>query len=136
MVPAIPYGKFEACDILDIVNQRLIHVKKSSRQSSVLSHFFKQGGNSARILKTIPEARDAMVEKVKRLTDAATADALKDALGDSLDGWAIEFHIVDAPRKDGEFMIPFFSRITLRDEARMLKGMAFDVSLRFIPTPT
>ncbi len=134
-VPATPYGKFEACDLLDIEGKRLIHVKKSSRQSSVLSHFFKQGSNSARILKTIPEARAAMVDKVRDLTDDPTADALEAALGDAMAGWKVEFHIVDAPRNDGTFMIPFFSRITLRDESRILKGMAFDVSLRFIPTP-
>ena len=135
-VPAAPYGKFEACDLLDIEGKRLIHVKKSSRQSSVLSHFFKQGSNSARILKTIPEARSALIKKVRELTDDPTADALSAAMGDSMAGWKIEFHIVDARRNDGSFMIPFFSRITLRDESRMLKGMAYGVSLRFIPTPT
>lgn len=135
-VPAIPYGKFEACDLLDIEGKRLIHVKKSSRQSSVLSHFFKQGSNSARILKTIPEAREALVGNVRDLTDAATANDLEAAIGDTMSGWKIEFHIIDAPRNDGKFMIPFFSRITLRDESRNLKGMAFEVALRFIPTPT
>lgn len=134
-VPATPYGKFEACDLLDIEGKRLIHVKKSSRQSSVLSHFFKQGSNSARILKTIPEARAAMVDKVRDLTDDPTADALEAAMDDAMTGWKVEFHIVDAPRNDGTFMIPFFSRITLRDESRTLKGMAYDVSLRFVPTP-
>nr|WP_320177810.1 TIGR04141 family sporadically distributed protein [Roseovarius pacificus] len=134
-VPATPYGKFEACDLLDIEGKRLIHVKKSSRQSSVLSHFFKQGSNSARILKTIPEARAAMVDKVRDLTDDPTADALEVAMDDAMTGWKVEFHIIDAPRNDGTFMIPFFSRITLRDESRTLKGMAYDVSLRFVPTP-
>ncbi len=134
-VPATPYGKFEACDLLDIEGRRLIHVKKSSRQSSVLSHFFKQGSNSARILKTIPEARAAMVDKVRDTTDDPTADALETAMGDAMNGWKVEFHIVDAPRNDGTFRIPFFSRITLRDESRTLKGMAYGVSLRFIPTP-
>jgi uncharacterized protein (TIGR04141 family) len=76
-VPSVPYGKFEACDLLDIGNKRLIHVKKSSRQSSVLSHFFKQGGNSARILKTYPEAREALIKKVRDVADKAAADALK-----------------------------------------------------------
>ncbi|WP_298817607.1 TIGR04141 family sporadically distributed protein [uncultured Roseibium sp.] len=133
-VPATPYGKFEACDLLDIESKRLIHVKKSSRQSSVLSHFFKQGSNSARILKTIPEARVALVEMVRDLTDDPTANALEAAMGDAMIGWKVEFHIVDAPRNDGTFMIPFFSRITLRDESRTLKGMAYDVSLRFVPT--
>jgi len=133
-VPAIPYGKFEACDLLDIDNKRLIHVKKSSRQSSVLSHFFKQGSNSARILKTIPEAREVMIEKVRDLTDDATADKLKTNFGDTLAGWTVEFHIVDAPRADGTHKIPFFSRITLRDEARTLKAMELKVALKFIPT--
>lgn len=134
-VPAITYGKFEACDLLDIDNKRLIHVKKSSRQSSVLSHFFKQGSNSARILKTIPEARDVMVEKVRDLTDDATAEKLRHNFGDTLAGWTVEYHIVDAARADGTFRIPFFSRITLRDEARTLKAMEFKVTLKFIPTP-
>ncbi|WP_316859785.1 TIGR04141 family sporadically distributed protein [uncultured Cohaesibacter sp.] len=134
-VPAIPYGKFEACDLLDIENKRLIHVKKSSRQSSVLSHFFKQGANSAQILKTIPQARETMIEKVRELTNDATAETLAKAMGDAMAGWKVEFQIIDAPRKDGGFMIPFFSRITLRDESRTLKGMTYKPTLRFIPTP-
>lgn len=133
-VPSVPYGKFEACDLLDIGNKRLIHVKKSSRQSSVLSHFFKQGANSARILKTYPEARDALIKKVQAVAGKKSADALKASLGDSLAGWTVEFHVVDAPRPDGSFQIPFFSRITLRDETRTLRGMTFGVALRFIPT--
>jgi uncharacterized protein (TIGR04141 family) len=68
------------------------------------------------------------------VADKATADALKTSLGDSLTGWSVEFHIVDAPRPDGTFAIPFFSRITLRDEARTLKGMTFGVALRFVST--
>ncbi|MEM9050328.1 MAG: TIGR04141 family sporadically distributed protein, partial [Pseudomonadota bacterium] len=127
--------KFEACDLLDIKGKRLIHVKKSSRQSSVLSHFFKQGSNSARILKTIPEARAALIDKVRDLTNDATADAMQAGMNDTMNGWKVELHIVDAPRNDGVFMIPFFSRITLQDECRNLRGMAYDVSLRFIPTP-
>lgn len=132
VVPSIPYGKFEACDLLDIQNHKLIHVKKSSRQSSVLSHFFKQGSNSARILKTYPEARKVLLQKVKKLTDVKTASDLEAALGDSLKDWTVEFHIADAPRKDGSFAIPFFSRVTLRDEVRMLKGMELKVAIKFI----
>ena len=85
-VPAVPYGKFEACDLLDIEGKRLIHVKKSSRQSSVLSHFFAQGSNSARILKTFPEAREVLAQRVRRLTNNRTANALKRGLGDSIGG--------------------------------------------------
>ncbi len=63
-----------------------------------------------------PEARSAMVEKVRKLKDDASAKNLKLALGDSLADWRVEFHIVDASRKDGSFTIPFFSRIALCDE--------------------
>jgi uncharacterized protein (TIGR04141 family) len=41
----------EACDLLDIDGRKFIHVKKSSRQSSVLSRFFKQGGHAAQMLR-------------------------------------------------------------------------------------
>ncbi|PKR89092.1 hypothetical protein CXZ10_11285 [Pleomorphomonas diazotrophica] len=133
-VVSIPYGKFESCDLIDIAGKRLIHVKKSSRQSSVLSHFFKQGSNSARILKTYPEARQVLLERVRALSNGAAAEHLRENLGDTLSGWTVEFHIIDAPRPNGSFAIPFFSRITLREEARTLRGMTFGVVLRFIPT--
>jgi len=133
-VPSVPYGKFEACDLLDVNNKKLIHVKKSSRQSSLLSHFFKQGSNSAKLLKLYPEAREKLIEKVETLNGTEVAEKLRVALGDTAAGWTVEFHIIDAPRKDGEFKIPFFSRISLRDEALLLKGMTFEVLVKFIPT--
>ncbi|WOF72782.1 TIGR04141 family sporadically distributed protein [Parvibaculaceae bacterium PLY_AMNH_Bact1] len=134
MVPSVPYGKFEACDLLDIDNKKLIHVKKSSRQSSVLSHFFKQGANSAKLLKLYPEAAMGLVKLVGKRGGGSAAKKLKAALGPNLSGWTVEYHIVDAPRNDGSFNIPFFSRITLRDEARALKGMEFNVCVKFIAT--
>jgi uncharacterized protein (TIGR04141 family) len=47
----VPGPGIEACDLLDIAGRRFIHVKKSSRQSSVLSHFFKQGANAAQMIR-------------------------------------------------------------------------------------
>ena len=133
-VPAIPFGKFEACDLLDVEKKKFIHVKKSSRQSSILSHFFKQGSNSSKILKTFREARLALVDKVRSLAGNHIGDELARKLGNSLEDWTVEFHIIDAARSDGTYTVPFFSRISLRDEARMLKGMALGVVVRFIPT--
>lgn len=127
------HNKLELCDLLDIDGKRLIHVKKSSRQSSVLSHFFKQGSNSARVLATIPEMRDQLIAKVKDLSGNEAATAVAEALEKGFSGWTVEFHIIDAPRKDGKFRIPFFSRITLREEAKNLGAMQFKVALRFIP---
>lgn len=83
---------------------------------------------------TIPDARRALTDEVRAVTNKATAASLKSALGDLLTGWTVEFHIVDAPRPNGSFMIPFFSRITLRDDARNLRAMGFKVAMKFIPT--
>ncbi|MFV3130085.1 DUF6119 family protein [Niveispirillum sp. KHB5.9] len=132
-VNSVNHGKFEACDLLDISGRKLIHVKRSSRQSSVLSHLFKQGANSAKILKMFPEARIKLIEKVQQISDESVANDLKNNMDDTLSGWAVEFHIIDHPRPNGEYNIPFFSRISLNEEARFLKGMAFRVMIGFIP---
>jgi uncharacterized protein (TIGR04141 family) len=46
--------------------------------------------------------------------------------------WAVEFQIADFPREDGQHNIPFFSKLTLRDEARRIGAMGFDVRVGFI----
>jgi uncharacterized protein (TIGR04141 family) len=46
--------------------------------------------------------------------------------------WTVEFQIADFPRPDGTHNIPFFSKLTLREEARDIEAMEFDVSVRFI----
>lgn len=132
-VPSVSFGKFEACDLLDIENKRLIHVKKGSGRSSVLSHFFKQGSNSAQTLKTVPESQVELVKKVEEVSGLKDAALLKRQIQNGFKEWSVEFHIIDAPGKNGSFGIPFFSKITLRDEVRMLRGMEFKVALRFIP---
>lgn len=40
-IPGVPGKGFEICDIFDIQDKRLIHVKKSGRRSSVISHFIR-----------------------------------------------------------------------------------------------
>ena len=125
--------KLELCDLLDIDNKRLIHVKKSSRRSSVLSHFFRQGGNSARVLATYPEVRRKMIDKVRNISGEEAASKLNESFEHALSGWKVEFHIIDTPiRRDNKFKIPFFSRISLREEARVLEAMGLGVCIRFI----
>ena len=124
-----PGRGIEACDLLDIAERRFIHVKKSSRQSSVLSHFFKQGGNAAQMLRMYEPFRAALIQKVFDVHGNNAAEKLKDNLNER---WTIEFQIADTPRRDGSFDIPFFSKLTLRDEARHMEAMRFDVAVRFI----
>ncbi|MHB0769830.1 DUF6119 family protein [Bradyrhizobium sp. 1.29L] len=119
----------EMCDLLDIPGRRFIHVKKSSRQSSILSHFFKQGGVSAQMFRKYEPFRIKLVETVGRLYGAQADQDLRAALDDR---WTIEFQIADFPRSDGTHNIPFFSKLTLREEARDIEAMDFNVSVRFI----
>lgn len=131
-IPEIQRSGFEACDLLDIAQKRFIHVKKSSRRSSVLSHFFKQGSNSAKQLSSFPEAWTALKALVRRECGEVQENALEAAIEDTDRRWTVEFHIADTPRANGEFNIPFFSKISLRDEAINLHAMQYDVVLRFI----
>lgn len=128
-IDEIPGPGIEACDLLDIKGRRFIHVKKSSRQSSILSHFFKQGGNAAQMLRKYEPFKIKMIETVKQHYGAAKAKELEIALGKR---WTIEFQIADFPRPDGTHNIPFFSKLTLREEARNIEAMEFDVRIRFI----
>ena len=131
-IEEIPGPGVEACDLLDIAGRRFIHVKKSSRQSSVLSHFFKQGGNAAQLFRKYEPFKSALVAKVRHVHGSKRAQELQAALGNK---WTVEFQIADHPRKSGEFNIPFFSKLSLRDEARSLEAMNFDVAVRFIRLP-
>jgi len=128
-IPEEPGRGIEACDLLDLKGRRFIHVKKSSRQSSLLSHFFKQGGNAARMLRQYHPFRVALVEKVEALYGTTVARELEKKLSER---WTVEFQIADMPRRDGTYNIPFFSKLSLRDEARDMEAMQFDVAVKFI----
>lgn len=130
----VPGPGMEACDLLDIEGRRLIHLKKSSRQSSVLSHLFKQGGNAAQMIKKYDLFRKNLVEVVQKHYGKAKALELADALDSkgAAREWTVEFQIADFPRENGEHNIPFLSKLTLRDEARSIRAMGFDVKVGFI----
>ena len=130
-IPGVERSSFETCDVLDIPGKRFIHIKKSSRRSSVLSHFFKQGANSARHFSTFEAAWVQLRALVEARAGEATAQQL-DAARHSDQPWKVEFVIADTPRQNGHFNIPFFSKVSLRDEARTLRAMKYEASLRFI----
>ncbi len=130
-IPEIPRSGFEACDILDINGKRFIHVKKSSRQSSVLSHFFKQAGNSGTNFQRFPSCWDALRAII--VQDYGMPMALNfDACVNDERKWKVEFWIADTERAVGGHNIPFFSKISLRTEVISLRAMNYDIGLKFI----
>jgi uncharacterized protein (TIGR04141 family) len=130
-IPDVPRPDFEACDLLDIAGKRFIHVKKNSRKSSVLSHFFKQGSNAAQLFGRF-RIWDQLVNKVREVADDEAAQGLREVINDVARPWTVEFWIADAPRTNGTFNIPFFSKISLRDEVTTLRAMSYRVAIRFI----
>ena len=134
-VPEVARSRFELCDLLDIDRKRLIHVKMSGRRSSILSHFFKQGANSASLVKSVDAIWRNVVEKIERDYGEGVAQSLLVAIDDESRPWTVEYHIADAPMINGTFNVPFFSRVTFRDEKRRLQSMGFNVCVRFIRKP-
>jgi uncharacterized protein (TIGR04141 family) len=131
-VPGVRRSRFEPCDLLDIAGKRFIHVKKSSRRSNVLSHFFKQGSNSAQQFKRFPATWGELRSAVEARKGVVAARRLGTAIRDEERKWKVEFVIADSPRVNGQFNIPFFSKISLRDESVSLKAMGYEVGIRFI----
>jgi uncharacterized protein (TIGR04141 family) len=128
-IDEIPGPGIEVCDLLDLAKRRFIHIKKSSRQSSVLSHFFKQGSNSARMFRQYEPFKSGVIDAIKRHYGGSKAKELEGALSKR---WTVDFQIADFPRADGTNNIPFFSKLTLREEARKIEAMQFDVEVNFI----
>lgn len=130
-IAGIQRSGFEPCDLLDVEGKRFIHVKKSSRRSNILSHFFKQGSNAAQQFSKFPTAWAALRALVVRECGDDQGERL-DAVRADDRPWTVEFLILDAPRVNGEFNIPFFSKISLRDEVINLRAMHYEVAVRFI----
>jgi len=130
-IPGVQRPDFESCDLLDIECKRFIHVKKSSRRSNILSHFFKQGSNAAQLFGRFP-IWDRLVNVVREVSGEEAAGRLQQVIADRQRPWTVEFRIADAPRSNGQFNIPFFSKISLRDEVATLRAMHYQVALRFI----
>jgi uncharacterized protein (TIGR04141 family) len=131
-IPGVERSGFEPCDVLDILGKRFIHVKKSSRRSSILSHFFKQGANSARQFSIFESAWTELRALVIQIGGEDVGVGLDAARADQLRPWKVEFFIADTPRQNGQFNIPFFSKVSLRDELRTLRAMKYETAIRFI----
>lgn len=131
VIPNTPGPGVEICDLIDIAEKRLIHVKKSGRRSSVISHFLMQGMNSAKLTRLYDAVRDGFAKHVEAAIGKANADQL---LADFPASWTVEFKFGDAPiAGTTEYTIPFFSRVTLDEVKREIEALGFKaVEVSFI----
>lgn len=129
-VPAQPGSKFELCDLLDLKERSLIHVKRSFRKSAPLSHLFKQGTNSAMQMRN-DVARASAKSIISPVLGESNTDEFLTSISKPAD-WTVEFWLADVPKKSGVIEIPYFSKLSYRDERRKIKDMGYSVSISFI----
>lgn len=115
----------EPCDIIALKGDsvELMHNKISTR-SSLLSHLFNQGVNSAMLLLRSTEAK----EKLKGLVES---ESLKEHIDN--DKYHVTYGIISNKRRDMKSdTLPIFSRISLLRCVRNLKLMRIPVSVYLI----
>ena len=127
-VKLIPWGggssKFEFCDLYS-KNRELIHVKRYGG-SAVLSHLFAQGVHSAELFVTEAGFRkevNALLPTSHKFDPEPRPDTKK---------YTIVFAIVSEQSGDG-LTLPFFSRLSLRQAVRRLRGFDYRCAITKIP---
>lgn len=138
-IPNTPGPGIEVCDVLDVKAMKLIHVKRSGRRSSVISHFLNQGVNSAKLLKSYTLIKEDFFKKIEpQVTPAKLEPQVTPAklieLRDSFPAeWTVEFKFGDSPNAKGDYTIPFFSRVALDEAKREIEALGFkEVVVSFI----
>jgi uncharacterized protein (TIGR04141 family) len=126
-VTGVANQKNELCDILS-PDRRLVHVKKGSRSSGQLHHLFRQGATAARML-TDPQFLSSISTKLRAASRQADADFV-DSIGAG--PTTIEFRIIDKPRADGTFDIPFFAKVALHYAEREIRTTGAKIKVGFI----
>ena len=125
----IRYGggasQIEFCDLV-VGPRTFLHVKRYGG-SSVLSHLFAQGLVSATLFLQDPDFR----RQVRSKLDPSFQGAIPDTQPDARD-YEIGFAIVS--RVPGSLVLPFFSKVNLRNAVRTLKGLGYRVTLTKIET--
>ena len=110
----------EFCDLF-VEKRALIHVKRYGG-SSALSHLFSQGLVSATLFAQDSEFRTQVRERLGPRHRSGVPEGHP-----RLEEYEVGFAIIS--RSGGELVLPFFSKVNLRNVARSLKGLGYSVTL-------
>jgi uncharacterized protein (TIGR04141 family) len=118
-------NRIEFCDLYSS-SQQIVHLKRYS-SSSALSHLFAQGVVSAKLFLNEVDFRRELNDVLPashRLVDPVSKP--------SADGFEVVFGIISKSKK--KLVLPFFSRVNLKNAHSNLTGMSFKVSVCKIPS--
>ena len=118
-----PYGQIETCDLYSATRQ-LIHVKRY-RASHSLSHLFNQGFVSAELLAQDLAFRTAFNQLLPAPFQVAEP---KTELQPRMMEVAYAVIVTHGKKQ----VLPFFSRVSLRNTVRSLARLGFQVSLTYV----
>jgi uncharacterized protein (TIGR04141 family) len=110
----------EFCDLFSRGSSTLLHVKRYAG-SGPLSHLFQQALVSGETFRTVPEFRRLVNDRLPQQHQLAD-------WRETPQGFRVALGIV----RTGALNLPFFSKVTLRNTVRLLKGFDFSVVLAHI----
>lgn len=113
-------SKFEFCDLFT-TDKDIIHVKRYGG-SSVLSHLFAQGVNSAELFQTDPAFRQKVNANLPEGYQIPNPSK-RPEYGEYRVVYAIVSDI------DGDLELPFFSKLSLKNARRRIEGFGYKVAL-------
>ena len=123
--------RVEICDLLSPKGQ-LVHVKKRGA-SSTLGHLFNQGLNSAEWLFEEPAFR-AEARQIATALNPEIGAVLPEGQPEPSD-YEVAFVVISRSNRDSPLTLPFFSLVSLRNVARRLRRLGFQVSVKKVPEP-
>ena len=118
-------NRIEFCDLYSAA-RHVVHLKRYS-SSSALSHLFAQGVVSAKLFLNEIDFRRELNGILPLSHRLADADARPVA-----SNYKIVFGIISKSKK--KLVLPFFSRVNLKNAHSSLRGMGFEVALCKIPS--
>jgi uncharacterized protein (TIGR04141 family) len=117
-------SQIEFCDLF-VRKRMMLHVKRYGG-SSVLSHLFSQGVVSATLFLQDQEFRREVRKKLGPAHRGGVPGGRP-----RVDRYEVGFAIVSRSARD--LVLPFFSKVNLRNAARTLRGLGYRVTLTKIP---
>lgn len=124
--------RIEFCDLLSDQKQ-LIYVKRKTR-SATLSHLFAQGAVAAQVFLQDGAARKQMRDELAKMTkNAKFVNLIPDEpTRPSPPDYEILYAIISKPVNNWPDALPFFSQVNLMQNARLLRGLGYQVALQHV----